>query len=169
MKIPETVPSEVELATGENGSSALVPPKASTRTDAFVHGMMLSVACLVVALSCLLSVENSTSVVIPGLNQPLPELCTFRRTLGIDCPGCGLTRCFISLGHGDVMSAWYFNPAGILLFGIVLFQIPYRIMQLWLIRTTGVPIKLPDRVLWILMTFSILLIIQWIVRTALGF
>ena len=50
---------------------------------------------------------------------------------GIDCPGCGLTRSFIRLVRGDVLGAWSFNPAGTLVFAVVVFQVPYRSWQIW--------------------------------------
>ena len=60
-----------------------------------------------------LSVRDRSQVVIPFLKLPLPELCLMRRLASVDCPGCGLTRCFISLAHGDLPAAWSYNPAGL--------------------------------------------------------
>ena len=40
-----------------------------------------------------------------------------------------------ALAHGHVFEAWHFNPAGLLLFAVVLYQIPFRAMQLWRLRT----------------------------------
>lgn len=37
-------------------------------------------------------------------------LCLWRRQLGIECGGCGLTRGFVQLGHGHVVSALALNP-----------------------------------------------------------
>jgi hypothetical protein len=45
-----------------------------------------------------------------------------------------MTRCFISLAHGDFAAAWSYNPAGLLLFAVVAFQVPFRTVQLWRIR-----------------------------------
>lgn len=36
-------------------------------------------------------------------------LCPFRALTGLPCPGCGMTRAFCSLGHGDLQSAFGFN------------------------------------------------------------
>lgn len=46
------------------------------------------------------------------LNQPT---CIFRNTIGIPCPGCGMTRSYIHLLHGDIAGAWEMHP----LFGLV--------------------------------------------------
>lgn len=36
--------------------------------------------------------------------------CYFKATLGIPCPGCGLTRAFLSLLEGDPASAFFYHP-----------------------------------------------------------
>lgn len=35
--------------------------------------------------------------------------CPFRQLTGLNCPGCGLTRGFHALFHGDILSALHFN------------------------------------------------------------
>jgi hypothetical protein len=57
--------------------------------------------------------------------------CAFKRLTGIECGGCGLTRSFVSLAHGDVESAVQFNPVGPWIFILALLQIPYRALKLW--------------------------------------
>lgn len=39
-----------------------------------------------------------------------PGLCVFHRLTGMDCPGCGMTRAFLALAHGDVAGAWQWHP-----------------------------------------------------------
>jgi hypothetical protein len=120
----------------------------------------------VLLISAMLSVRDRSQVVLPLLQFPVPELCTMRRLAGIDCPGCGLTRCFISLAHGDLAAAWSYNPAGLWLFLIMAFQIPFRSYQLWRLNRGQPEIVLP----WALqITFGILaigLIAQWALRLA---
>ncbi len=38
-----------------------------------------------------------------------PSLCIFKIVFGHPCPGCGMTRAFWALLHGDVVSAIGFN------------------------------------------------------------
>ncbi|HBR55983.1 MAG TPA: DUF2752 domain-containing protein [Blastocatellia bacterium] len=55
----------------------------------------------------------------PANTGYLPS-CPLRRTTGIACPGCGLTRGFHALFHGDFASALDFNaliPIFIIIFG----------------------------------------------------
>src|SRR5687767_15410905 len=97
-------------------------PSAATRPDPIFHLVLLVLCAAILFLAAILTVQGQTQVIVPLLGQPVPELCLSRRITGLDCPGCGLTRCFISLAHGNLASAWSFNPAGILLFGIVAAQ-----------------------------------------------
>lgn len=128
------------------------------------HIIMLSIAVVVTTLSFLLSTNGPTEVVVPWLNVALPSTCSMQNIVGIDCPGCGLTRSFISLAHGRLDASLAFNPAGILIFGVVLFQIPYRTAQLWRLRR-GLPawnLNLPS--LWIWGLIGVVLMGQWIVK-----
>ncbi len=94
------------------------------------HRVFLGLSIVALLLSAVLSVQGETDVVVPILGRPLPEICLARWQFGVNCPGCGLTRSFISLAHGDVAGAWSFNPAGVLWFAAFLWQIPYRGYQL---------------------------------------
>lgn len=126
---------------------------------------MLIGSSIIVLLAVLMSTEGDRKVMVPVLNKPLPPLCTAQRFFNVDCPGCGLTRCFISLAHGDVARAWRFNPAGLWFFALVAVQIPYRTWQLWRLRTGREPLRL-GRTNWMLWLLLVLLLGQWIVKLA---
>lgn len=57
----------------------------------------------------------------------LPGLCFSQAVLGVQCPGCGLTRSFVAFAHGRASEAVAFNPMGPFVFLVCLVQIPYRI------------------------------------------
>lgn len=64
----------------------------------------------------------------------VPVLCGWRRLTGEACPGCGMTRAFSFMAHGHVVEAFRVNPAGPLVFLLVLTQPPWRLWQLWRLR-----------------------------------
>jgi len=42
--------------------------------------------------------------------------CLVYNTFGIPCPGCGMTRGFVAMGHGQFTEAWRSNPLSPILF-----------------------------------------------------
>jgi hypothetical protein len=137
---------------------------SAARPDPLYHVVWLSLSAAVLLLALILSVRGSSHVVLPVVGTPLPELCMMKRLTGLACPGCGLTRCFISLAHGDLASAWSHNPAGLWLFGLVLLQLPYRGYQLWRIRRGQPEIVLTRFALAALLVFAVALLTQWTLR-----
>jgi Protein of unknown function (DUF2752) len=99
------------------------------------HWEMLIISLLVVAASFALQVESGDRVTI--LNFALPPLCFSQLIFGASCPGCGLTRSFVYLAHGDWTSAWEIHRLGWLLAILTVLQIPYRIHG---IRNPGKPL-----------------------------
>ncbi|HVF42774.1 MAG TPA: DUF2752 domain-containing protein [Pyrinomonadaceae bacterium] len=47
-------------------------------------------------------------------------LCPFRALTGLPCPGCGMTRAFCALGHGDLSAAFGYNPLAPFVFAAAL-------------------------------------------------
>ncbi len=138
--------------------------KAVPRPDPLYHTVILVVCTGVLILSLLLNVRDERHVLVPLLGTPLPELCMTKRLFGQGCPGCGMTRSFISLGHGDVRAALHYNPAAPLLFAILAFQIPLRLVQLVRIRRGLAELRfgwLPQALFAVL---GVLMIGQWILR-----
>ncbi|WP_202617290.1 DUF2752 domain-containing protein [Roseimaritima sediminicola] len=83
----------------------------------------------------LLQFEPPRTVRLPWIDQPLPESCNARRVLGIDCPGCGLTRSFILSAHGEVRQALAIHPPGTVAFFFLCAMIPWRLWQAYRIGT----------------------------------
>ena len=46
-------------------------------------------------------------VLLSGFRIP----CVFYELTGLKCPGCGITRMFVSLARFDIASAFSYNPA----------------------------------------------------------
>ena len=148
--VPEVVQEATTVRAEENRSQTL-------------HAVLWLGSLAILAAAALLEVQNETQVRVPLLDRTLPEMCYWRVMVGMDCPGCGLTRCFISAAHGDTAAAWRYNPMGLLLFGALVIQIPYRPWQLWRIssgrgefRSLGLPYGM--------LGISVLLLMQWFWR-----
>ena len=96
------------------------------------HREMLSIALASIVVSAILQVRPDGRVFFPGLtSHPLPESCMSRSVFGVKCPGCGLTRSFISLAHGHWRQSLTYHRLGWLLFLAAAMQVPYRLRMLY--------------------------------------
>jgi hypothetical protein len=149
------------------GSHSAAPgawPEVELKPDPLYHSILLTMCSGVIVLAFVLSIRGQTQVLVPLFGGPLPELCTFRRFTGLGCPGCGMTRCFISLAHGDLRAAWAYNPSGFLMFALFAFQIPYRIVQLVRIRRGLPELRLNRLTQWSLGIIAVAMFGQWLLR-----
>jgi len=51
------------------------------------------------------------------------QLCLSQRYLGIDCPGCGMTRALYSFMHGNFRAALHFNLAILSIIPVLIIEI----------------------------------------------
>lgn len=128
---------KVPRHSGDSGDAVpavILDDDEGTRSDAlFVrrHREMLALACGIIVLSFLLVVRNdehAAFILLP--NWPIPTTCPSQTIFHVDCPGCGLTRSFIFLAHGNWHEALLRNRMGWLVALAVIAQIPYRIVAL---------------------------------------
>lgn len=56
----------------------------------------------------------------------IPHFCLLKKTLGIPCPGCGISHSLMSFFRFDLAKAWFFNPAGIAVALLFCYQIVAR-------------------------------------------
>ncbi len=77
------------------------------------HGAEL----LILFLVLLLSLFSETHEDIPLFSA---YECPYRLVTGKPCPGCGMTRGFIAIAHGDIGKAFTLNPLSPFLFFLVL-------------------------------------------------
>ena len=40
----------------------------------------------------------------------ITSLCPIKAITGLECPGCGITRMFVALFHGNIYQAFRYNP-----------------------------------------------------------
>lgn len=93
--------------------------------------LALALTALLGSLALEPSADGGLLLSFPVLGRTalLPQTCPSRVLLGIPCPGCGMTRSFVALAHGDFLAAINYNPMGPILFLACLFQAPYRIIE----------------------------------------
>jgi hypothetical protein len=120
MNFPQALIRRADVGTAV--STACVPRSR--------HVEMLVIAGLAIAASFVLEVggERVHLAGLPG--YPVPKTCFSRELFGVDCPGCGLTRSFVYLAHGEWQASWGMHRLGWLMFLATLAQLPYRLYVL---------------------------------------
>ncbi len=58
-------------------------------------------------------------VLSPGGIEDGPVVCPFRLLTGLPCPGCGLTRSWVYLAHGQWSDSLLANPFGVVLLALL--------------------------------------------------
>jgi hypothetical protein len=121
---------------------------------------VLLLACAVIAAAfCLQVLPDGDRVSLRGTTEAkLPPLCVSRTYLGIKCPGCGLTRSFVYLAHGDVESSLRAHRLGWVLFALTLAQVPYRLGAMYRPPQSRVPATFGKWVGWVL---AALMLANW--------
>ena len=87
------------------------------------HLILFLLCSGIVAASMILS---PTDAVVALAGFEIPELCLWRRMTGHGCPGCGMTRSFTYMGHGQLLDAFRLHTLGPFLYTLVAVQIPLR-------------------------------------------
>ncbi len=90
-----------------------VKHKPAKRPDAGAACLLLSG---VFAASIGLPLPSSAT----GQIAHLPSVCLFYNLTGLPCPGCGLTRAFVCLGHGHLREAQHWHPLALVIYGVLL-------------------------------------------------
>ncbi|MEO9330280.1 DUF2752 domain-containing protein [Gordonia aurantiaca] len=77
-------------------------------------------------------------VLTPAGIESGPGICPFALLTGLPCPGCGLTRSWVALMHGDVAAAVRFNVFGPVF--LVLTAVTVVLAVATLVRRRGSPL-----------------------------
>jgi hypothetical protein len=105
------------------------------------HRQVLVASIVILVLAMVLQVRSDQRVFVSGAPaMPVPETCGMQIVFGRPCPGCGLTRSFIHLAHGDWRSSLAIHRVGWLVALLVVCQIPYRLLALWKPELTVRPV-----------------------------
>lgn len=86
--------------------------------------LIVGLLALAVVLASVVLTPSDAAVSLFGWT--VPPLCLWKQMTGMDCLGCGLTRSFTYMGHGQVAAAFGKHMAGPLLYTLVAAQIPLR-------------------------------------------
>ncbi len=124
-----------EGVSGPNGVTEVSGPTIVRQNQAIsrrwrYHFWIIAAAALVLTIALLMELNSDGTASLPFVGE-LSRVCAWQNLFAMDCPGCGLTRSFAALAHGQWVTAWRFNPAGWLFFAVCLYQLPYRGRQLW--------------------------------------
>jgi hypothetical protein len=68
----------------------------------------------------------------------VPHFCLMKKLLGIPCPGCGISHSVMAAFRIDFVTAWFANPAGIVISLLFVFQIVARPLAIALPRAGSV-------------------------------
>lgn len=90
--------------------------------EAILGGFFLVVLVIAAVLT-----PSTEALTLFGVEVPV--MCGFRQATGYGCPGCGLTRSFTFMAHGDLFSAFDMNLLGPFLFLAFATQPPYRLFR----------------------------------------
>ena len=87
---------------------------------------------MILGAAPLLKVLPDERVALRGFQDVvLPPSCPSRTIFDVNCPGCGLTRSFVHIAHGDWQSSLRVHRIGWLIMLMAVLQIPYRAHALW--------------------------------------
>ncbi len=131
------------------------------------HRLVFWLSLAMLALGLILQIDDDNIVELPFVGVRLPGMCWFKSNLGIDCPGCGLTRSVISLTHGDPIRAWHFNPVGILIAVVAMLSVPLRAVQLRRMSQGKPELRQPP-LSWFGVLCGLALVAQWLYRLKFG-
>lgn len=103
------------------------------------HASVIVATVLVLIAAASLIVRSDERIALRWWpSWPAPETCLSRTWLHIDCPACGLTRSFVLLAAGQFAESIQRHRWGWLVVVFVAGQIPYRILRVKAIVTTGI-------------------------------
>jgi hypothetical protein len=125
------------------------------------HRQMLIICCVILAVAPLLKVLPDDRVAVRGFEGVvLPPSCPSRIIFDVSCPGCGLTRSFVHIAHGNWESSLRVNRIGWLIMLMAVLQIPYRLHAL---HGSGRFVLEPTAANWFGVVLVVILIGNWVI------
>ena len=134
--------------------SATAPCGGLAGNDRSVHLAFFLLCLIPVLLAGIMSTDGTLTVVHLGRLPVAVSLpCLFRLATGgrYHCPVCGMTRSFIYMSRLNISRAYAMNPAGVPLYCLCLFEIPFRLALLITGRRAARPLRIAE---WTLAGFT---------------
>ncbi len=107
------------------------------------------------------------SVLMPPFHEGGFTVCLFKNAFSIPCPGCGMTRAILFLGHGDICEAITLNPNSLLVFLIIGCLWLNKTIQIFTGKSVKVQLTHNERIMVYVMS-GFLMITVWIYNLALN-
>lgn len=134
----------------------------ANRSEPHQHIVVLALSLLIICTGFVLRVQDGQRVTVLG-GVMIPELCVYKIVFHRPCPGCGLTRSVVSCAHGDLTAAFHYNELGVVVFVLLLAQIPLQIGQLFRWKL-GKPAWRTPSAGWIVFPMVGALFCRWLMR-----
>jgi hypothetical protein len=129
---------------------------------------LLAFVALVAAAAILTPVAPGSGAGLSVAGVRLPPVCLLRMTTGLPCPGCGLTRSWVSALHGDLRGSLAHHPLGWLVLLYVVAQAARHAAWLALPARRALVERLGRRLDRALLGVAVLLVLAWIPRLVLA-
>lgn len=163
-----TAPAAAHCASAVRRVVAFLLPSESELTgDVQANFTYLFILLGFILLPFAIRFDPAAAPVPSVLGHALPGICFSHEYLGVDCPGCGMTRAFILIVDGRWGESLHYHRLGIALYAFLVYQALYRLYCLAR-RPQAIP-----RTLLVLQRFGpamliILLIANWLFNLAAG-
>ena len=103
--------------------------ESSQRKGELLPNLVILIICSVILGGSLISTpptDENPSMRIGGIT--LPGICMFHGLTGLPCPGCGLTRSFVTATHGDLTSSFSHHRLGLLTLYYIFLQFVFNLV-----------------------------------------
>lgn len=106
-----------------------------------IRKLILSLLIIIIMLIFFLYLNKNYGFYIP---------CLFHKLTNLYCPGCGITRCIVSLLKGNISEAFKYNQLAFILLPFLTVYFIYKI-YLYLTNSQDKIIKKIPNIIWIIL------------------
>ncbi len=99
----------------------------------------------------------------------LPNICIFRATTGLPCPGCGLTRSIVAAAHGKLAASFSHHRLGLLVLIYVFLQFVFNLSYISIAKWRGSLYRYIKLLHKGMILLAVLFLLNWILTLILIF